>query len=129
MSWKKLLVSVLSYAALLFVFFMFRYSKDVLHPDSGVFIKNVLESFALSLSIVGGRELDRLGHRRIGGMLILCIVPILIALFFVLIIRGGYSENWFYAVFALFAVPFPVALYLNRNQKKSAPQPTIDNAT
>jgi hypothetical protein len=116
------------YAALSFVVFSFRYSKDFLHPGFGVFIENVIQSLTLSLGIVGRQELDRLGHRRVGEILIFCIIPISIALFFVLIFRRGYSANWFCAGFTLFAVPFPVALYLNRKRPESTSQPKIVNA-
>ena len=127
MNWKKLLSSVLLYAAGLFVFLMFGHPKDVLSPGHGVFVANVIQCFAVSLCIVGGQEFDRLGHRRVSGILIFCVIPISIALFSVLIIRGEYSVNWLYAVSALFAVPFPVALYLNRRQPKSISQPTTPN--
>ena len=129
MNWKKTLPSVLLYAAFLFVFFMFRYSKDVLHPDSGVVIENVVESISLSLGIVGGQELDRLGHRWIGGLLIFCIVPIFVALSFLLIREGKFNHVWGCAFLALFAFPFPLALYLNQKQSKSNPQQTSANVS
>lgn len=129
MNWKKVLSSVLLHAAGLFVFFMFRYPKDVLLPGSAVFIANVIESFALSLGIVGSNELETLGYPRVRSTLIFCIIPISLFLFFVLIIWGGYSGNWLYAISALWAAPFPVSLYLNHHQKNSTSQPTIANAS
>jgi hypothetical protein len=125
---KSPLFSVLVYAAFLYVVFSPGHSKHFLHPTFGEFIPNVIESFALSFSIVGVRELNRLGYRELGGTLVLWIVPISAALLFALIVLGGYSENWLCGVIAIFAVPFPVALYLNRKRNKSTPQATIANA-
>jgi hypothetical protein len=129
MDWKKTLSSVLVYAACLFVFFMFRYSKDVLHPDSGVLIENVFQAFSLSLCIVGGQKLDRLKRERVSAALIFFIIPLSLALSFVLIVEGKFSHAWSCAFFTLFAIPFPVAIYLNRKQTKPTALPTSANVS
>jgi hypothetical protein len=124
MNSKKLLSTVLLYAAMLYVGFSFRPWTDFLHPSSGVVVANVIASLALSLGIVGDRELDRGGHSRI-------LIPWVILasiITFPMVLWGRFSEVWFCASFALFAVPFPVALYFNRKRNKSTPQPTIANA-
>jgi hypothetical protein len=96
--------------------------------NSHDYVLDAVSAIALSFGFVGGHELDRLGYPRVGSALACCIIPISIALFFVLIVWGGFSEHWFNAAIALFAAPFPVALYLNRNQSKSTSQPAIDHA-
>ncbi|MGA9673370.1 MAG: hypothetical protein WBQ94_29540 [Terracidiphilus sp.] len=127
MNWKKTLSSVLAYATCLFVFFMFRYSKDVLRPDSGVLLENVFQAFSLSLCIVGGQQLDRLKRERVSAALIFFFIPLSLALSFVLIVAGKFSQVWSCAFFILFTIPFPWAVYLNRKQSKSTPQPTSAN--
>ena len=89
-----------------------------LHYSSRVVIQSVFAVISTSFGIVGIVKMHRGGHGKVSRILVLCNV-ILIFFSFMLIMSGGFSVNWFFAVFVLFAVPFPIALYLNRRQNKS----------
>jgi hypothetical protein len=120
---------------LLYSVFLFALSSLLHHQrrwgspyNSHDYVLDAVSAIALSFGFVGGHELDRHGHQQVRTNLVLYIL-LSFGLLSVLIIGGGYSEKWIYAVFALFALPFPVALYLNWNQTKSTSQPTSANAS
>ncbi|MFZ1084691.1 MAG: hypothetical protein WAN35_06990 [Terracidiphilus sp.] len=123
----RLLSTVILYSVLIFVAVMLMHIKNISHFNFRDFIVTTLLSIIFSLFIVGIEEMDRGGHemyfyKRIIGGVILCLF------IFYLVFWGGLSENWMLVFFLPFAVPLPLALYLNRKHKKSK-QLTIDNAS
>lgn len=114
------------------------------HFRSRILVELALGAIAVSFGIVGFHELDRGGHesaRRISTKCItiwFAITLILIGIFMISIISkptiskitslGLFFECSLYPFLALIAMPFPLALYLNRKRDKSDKQPTIANA-
>jgi len=130
MSRIRMLSTVLLYSVFLFGLFSFLHhqTRRGLVYNSHDYVLDAVSAIALSLGFVGDHELDRLGHQRVRENLLLYTL-MLSGLLGVFIIGGSYSDIWFYAVFMPFAIPFPVALYLNRNNRKSTSQQTSANAS
>jgi hypothetical protein len=129
MNWKKLLSAFLLYPTVIFASLSLLHRTSWgLHSSYYVCILDAFVAIALSLGIVGNQELERGGHWKVIGILTPCIflAPVIV---FVATLWGGVSLNWFCPAFSLFAVPFPLALYLNRRQNKSTSQPTSANVS
>ena len=124
MNWKKSLSTVILYAVVMLAVFSFRY------PKAEDVMSNATLSCALAMGIVGSRELDGLGYGRLGALLLLCLVPISIAMFlWASTILKMYSESSFCAVSMLFAAPLPVAAFLSHKKSEHSPLPGRDNAS
>jgi cell division protein FtsW (lipid II flippase) len=95
------------------------------------FILDVILIIALSIGWVGFVELKRGGHRKILLVLKVSLIILLFITFFLIFAhnRLHWKMTWlnfedvylFIPFYALLVAIFPLALYLNRNQKKSTP--------
>jgi hypothetical protein len=140
MDLTNILLSVLASSAFVFVMFM----SDILSgktPPFGThpFIFCLILVVGISMGMVGSDELKRGGHRKVLRNLLGCNTLLLISLLILsytsihmhwkIITGKDFSDAyWFIPLYVLIVATFPIALYLNRNQKKSTSQPTIDNA-
>jgi hypothetical protein len=135
MNQRKTLVDFLGMAVGIFVILIFfDWLKLKFHFNSHTFIEDALWATAGAFGWVGFEELDRGGHTSARKLFRKCLLVWLV-ISFILILPSVYFKIDYvfryslYLFGVLFAAPFPVALYLNRNQNKSRSQPTTDNAS
>jgi hypothetical protein len=138
MNWKESLSTFLIYVGINFpVFYLTNWKDGKLHFDPHYLIKDALAAIALGLLIVGLQELRRGGHQRARRILWKCYfiwIAIFIDLLCVAIAYKATSVELAMDYFldfslVLAAVPFPLALYLNRKQNTSTSQPITNNAS
>jgi len=133
MNWKRLssdflLILGMQIAVVMLIFWKsfpnFRFHDFTSHE----FTKYVVGAVAVSIGWVGRGILNRGRNRTVSR-----ITPVGMVLSIVLLCMsidlGGRATAWFYPLLALLAFPFPLALYLNRKQSKSTPQPTSANVS
>jgi hypothetical protein len=110
------------------------------HFDAQNYIGLLIIFVASSMGTVGFKELDRGGYRKVKRNLgVFFIALLVLPLILILISRDllhwqivGLDITYQYFVipfFVLWAAIFPLALYLNRKQAKTTPQPTVPNAS
>jgi len=139
MNWKNWLSAFLENSAMFFIIYIFiRWTDRKFEINIYGFFVVAVMVIASSMGTIGSEELKRGGHQTARRIWKACIL-IPITVLFVLIITDNISYNkpiWTSAIgylcfssFVLLATSYPMALYLNRNQKKSTSQPTTDNAS
>jgi len=139
--WRKLLKQFVQFAALLAGMTLFEFALHrtfhfgVQDLSAYQFYQDISIAVPFSLCLVGSRELARGGHIRTRRILNRCAIGAFAAPFIFIAAAIIFKLGWLppaealFAPFYLFsALFFGVALYLNSNQNKSTPQPTIDNA-
>jgi hypothetical protein len=105
------------------------------HP----FITYLILVIGMSMGTVGLDELKRGGHRKLRRNMLLCLTLLLIGLIILSyisirlhwkIITGKDFADvyWFIPFYMLVVSTFPIALYLNRRQRKSSSAPTNTDA-
>ena len=92
------------------------------------FFQYAVGAVAISLGWVGHGILNRGGNRMVSRISLVCMI-ISIVLLCISIDMGGRVTGWYCAVLALLVFQFPLALYLNRKQISSSPQPTSANVS
>jgi hypothetical protein len=128
MFWKGLKLAVLMISVAILVILTQRLAtNELLHFSIRLLIEGLVPAAAIFLGIIGHVKLYRDGHRA-ERRILARITLFAFGLTFVVIEAGGFSDSWFCASFAIIAIPFPVAFYLNRNRNKPTPQPTTPNA-
>ena len=133
MNWKKPSSNFLVYAgvqlAILALSSWKSYPRFRLYDfKSHEFIECALGIVAINLGMAGRKILSDCAPRKVRSFLFFWILVLFLALL-ELIARGERADGLFYTVLVLLAVPFPVALYLNRKQSKSPSQSTIANVS
>jgi len=130
---KRMTVIVLTLLVGLFaLFLLFNWHSNTSHK----LFKGAAEAIVIALGYVGFNELDRVRHWRVRRVIRYCFILWIVISFILFGLTRFYHTNGFdwvlndslYLFWILFAAQFPFALYLNRRQNKSTPQPTIDNA-
>jgi hypothetical protein len=136
MIWKKFLTAAPAISVLMLVFYVFNlWIGIVRHLSVHDFVMAGVLVVAGSMGIAGSDELVRCGHKKARRILWICliswmIIPLIllgIQDLFKTILWEGALKVWFYLFLALITVDFPLALYLNRNQKKSTSQQASAN--
>jgi hypothetical protein len=141
MDLTNILLSVLASSAFVFVLFM----SDILSgktPPFGThpFIFCLILVVGMSLAMLGFDELKRGGHRKIRRNLLICLTLLVISLLILsyisirlhwkMITGKDFTDvYWFIPIYVLAMASFPIALYLNRKQKKStSPQESTNES-
>ena len=134
--WKNFLISVLVLSAMGIAFCLFNLWVGLLKSISiHDFTVVAFQIVACSMGFAGYDELARRGHRQVRRIFFRCLMIALVVPLIVLgieFLRKTWWNNLFFLsaspFWVLLVAPFPVALYLNRRQKKSTSQPTVTNA-
>jgi len=135
MIWKNFLIAVLVLSAGGIVFCLFNLWIGTLKTVSTYdLLLGEIQIIAGSMGFVGSDELARCGHRKVRSILLRCLMISLVVLLVVIGIELLFKTWWSSLLFlsaspfwVVLVAPFPVALYLNRNQNKSASQPAGAN--
>ncbi len=101
------------------------------HLDSLHFVWFGLIAIALSLGLIGWRNLTFGGYKRIARIFLSCFLSLLILGFVLIFTRSEWVYVYTLAFIAssIWIILFPLSLYLNRSPKKqSVAQIMIDNA-
>jgi hypothetical protein len=127
MNWKKLLSDCFFkfgwyYSALILLRWM--RSSHLSYMD---FVECAFVAAPFSLGSVGYDELGRSGRQKLRYALFPCIL-IVSSLVFVVILREDLPVSWCLVAFSLFGLPFPLAIFLNRNKKESSFQTHASDA-
>jgi uncharacterized membrane protein AbrB (regulator of aidB expression) len=141
MDLTNILLTVLLNSAFVCVLFMMDFLNGKTPPfGTHPFIFCLILVVGMSMAKLGFDELKRSGHRKVLFYLLVCLT-ILSIIPFILAYTSIYSHwniitgkdfadiYWFIPSYVLAVALFPIALYLNRNKKKSTSQPTTDNAS
>jgi hypothetical protein len=139
MDWRQFLKPILYISVLFFALFLLDFWRGKNQPlGLHEFISYVIMVIVLSIGWVGFDELKRGGHRKALRALKVCLIILFVIPAILLIARhrmhwniAGWNFHDFYLfipIYTLFAATFPFALYLNRHQKDSTSQPTVDDA-
>jgi hypothetical protein len=149
MNWKKALSDFLIRAAVFIPVLVLSNWKSVPHHHFRDFMDALLLCMTLTLGLIGVKELKRGGHQRIYRFYRGCFIysfPVFLILTGILIGIAMFSkatgkvvlretdvsdfvlQSYIYLLFAIVLAPFPLALYLNRNQKKTSAESTIADA-
>jgi hypothetical protein len=138
----QFLPAVLFSSVIVFTLFM----SDILSgrtPPFGThtFIISLILVAGMSMGMVGSDELKRGGHRKVRRNLLVCLTvlfkfPLILAFTQVhmhwrIVAKDLANVHWLYwfiPFYVLVVAPFPVALYLNRKQKKSTSDPNNADA-
>jgi len=132
MNWKRLLSDFIMYVAMLFAcFLLIEWNNRTSHFISSEFVENALASMAVALGIAGYQALDRNGHIRSRRILRNCFIAWFGVYLILFAIEAIVKTTIFdfpiayslYPLLLLIVAPFPLALYLDGNQPKSAAQP------
>ncbi|MGD0939430.1 MAG: hypothetical protein ABR905_06920 [Terracidiphilus sp.] len=138
MNWKKLLSDFVMYMAMLFAcFLMIEWNRRTSHFISSEFVENALASIAVALGIAGYQALDRSGHIRSRRFLRNGFIAWFAVYLLLFAIESLAKTTIFdfpiafslYPLLLLIVAPFPLALYLTRNQPKSTAQPASTKAS
>jgi hypothetical protein len=138
MNWKRLLSDFIIYVAMLFAcFLLIEWNNRTSHFISNEFIENALASIAVALGIAGYQALDRSGHLKVRRILRNCFVAWFGVYLILFAIEALTKTTIFdfpiayslYPLLLLILAPFPLALYLDRNQPKPTAQPTSSKAS
>lgn len=137
MYWKRMLLIALVISVAIFALFIaFHWNNPDWHFRSKTFIEDAAIAIALALGMAGNQELDRGEHRRVRRI----TRNILIVWFSISLLLFGITRLYkttvfdfvldylMYVLWLLFAAIFPLALYLNRKQKKSSTESTVADA-
>jgi hypothetical protein len=125
MNWKSRVLVFLLNTALVFGAHIWLFG---LRFDSHDWWVNALAVIAISLAWFGNKELIRGGQRQAKRTLAVCIVILFLPLV-TRTVRGNDAWPLVYAILALAAASYPLALFLNRRQNEPSSQQTIDNAS
>jgi hypothetical protein len=138
MNWKKLLSDFVIYVAMLFAcFLLIEWNNRTSHFISNEFIENALASIAVALGIAGYQALDRGGHAKVRSILRNCFIA-WFGVYLILFAVESLTKTTIFAfpiayslypLLLLILAPFPLALYLDRNQPKSPSQPATPKAS
>jgi len=138
MNWKKLLSDFVIYVAMLFAcFLLIEWNNRTSHFISNEFIENALASIAVALGIAGYQALDRGGHAKVRRILRNCFIA-WFGVYLILFAVESLTKSTIFAfpiayslypLLLLILAPFPLALYLDRNQPKSPAQPASPKAS
>jgi hypothetical protein len=138
MNWRRLLSDFLIYVGMLFAcFLLIEWNRRVSQFGSNDFIENALGAIAVALGIAGYQDLDRCGHLKVRRILKNCLFAwfgVYLILFAIILLSKTTVFDFaiaysLYPLVLLIVAPFPLALYMNRNQPKSTSQPKITNAS
>ena len=101
-------------------------------------IEDALAAIATGLIVAGFQALDRGGHQGVSRIVTKCFI-IWFAIFIISLLGTttlckatglDQAEHYFFCLSLLpAAIPLPLALYLNRKQPESTPQPTSANVS
>jgi len=138
MNRKRMLSDFLIYAGMLFAcFLLIEWNRRVSQFGSNDLIENALGAIAVALGIAGYQDLDRCGHLKVRRILRNCLFAwfgVYLVLFAIILISKTTVFDFafaysLYPLVLLIVAPFPLALYMNRNQPKSTSQPTSAKAS
>jgi uncharacterized membrane protein YsdA (DUF1294 family) len=138
MNWRRLLSDFIIYAAMLFAgFLLIEWNRRASNSGSYDFIENALGAIAVALGIAGYQDLDRCGHLKTRRVLRNCLLAwfgVYVVLFAIIQLSKTTVFDFaiaysLYPLLLLIVAPFALALYMNRNQPKSTPQPTSAKAS
>jgi hypothetical protein len=133
-----MLSDFLIYAGMLFAcFLLIEWNRRVSQFGSNDLIENALGAIAVALGIAGYQDLDRCGHLKVRRILRNCLFAwfgVYLVLFAIILISKTTVFDFafaysLYPLVLLIVAPFPLALYMNRNQPKSTSQPTSAKAS
>jgi phosphatidylserine synthase len=136
MGWKNFLPSLLFSSVLVISLFVVSVWDDTT-PSFGPhpLVVNVIMIIMSTIGLVGFEELKRGGHRKIRRNLLVCLAILLILPLILAFTRihmhwkitgMDFSDYYLFVPFNVLLVgTFPLALYLNRNQKKSSAESTV----
>ena len=139
----QFLPAVLFSSAFVFILFMSDFLSGQAQPfGPHPFILSLMLVVGMSMGTVGLDELKRGGHRKVRRNLLVCLAVLFIFLLILaftqvhmhwrIIAKDLANVHWLYwfiPFYVLVVAPFPVALYLNRKQKKSNSQPAGANVS
>jgi hypothetical protein len=134
MYWKTMLSIALDVSVGLIPCFAW---SDRNGPDSRGPIRNAVELAALTSGIIGFDQFRRGEQKKalrtwrncLFAWFSASLISLGVTRLYKMTIPDWALHYWVYLAWVLFAASLPVALYLNRNQSKSALQPTTDNAS
>jgi hypothetical protein len=133
MNWRRLLSDFLIYVGMLFAcFLLIEWNRRVSQFGSNDFIENALGAIAVALGIAGYQDLDRCGHLKTRRVLRNCLLAwfgVYVVLFAIIALSKTTVFDFaiaysLYPLLLLIVAPFPLALYMNRNQPKPSAHPT-----
>jgi hypothetical protein len=131
MDWRQFLAPTLISSVYVIVLFMTDISSGRTPPfGAHPFITFLILVVGMSMGMVGFEELKRGGHRKVRRNLLLCLTLLLIGpivlsyisirLHWRIITGKDFTDvYWFIPFYVLVVFSFPLALYLNRKQRKS----------
>jgi hypothetical protein len=131
MNLKRLFLDFIMYVAMLFAcFLLIEWNNRTSHFFSSAFVENALASIAVALGIAGYQALDRNGHIRSRRILRNCFIAWFGVYLILFAIEALAKTTIFdfpisfslYPLLLLIVAPFPLALYLDGNQRKSTAQ-------